>query len=892
MTNNLDELLELLIYYADSIGSKRDHKAGKDMYTCPFCHSGEHGTGSTGAMHIGRGKDGTLLYYCHSCNSGGNIINMYCQHHGITQTRENFSQIIKGLKQDLGLSTVDYQGFKQSYKFRNPVQNEDLTPKTNVDQKDYTKFFNLALQNQGRAIEYLRNVRKIEYAESIAQYFQIGYIPNYAYEWKDNQPSKTTSAIIIPTSQHSYAWRSTTENLKKKSGTVRPLNIEILGNNTKKFIFLVEGEFDLFSILDITNDIQNCEFSAISVNSAGNLPRFLDNQIKANIQKDTTLIIALDNDEKPNLNVEKFIKQGLNIAKKNKIPCIVADVKELYLNQKDSNEALKFNREEFKKALINEVEKAKNLDITQYLADCDKIIDNSKQTQVSTYDWDDVGRIDRAYSFTQNCLRYCKQSNSWYQYDNHLGILRKNLTDRFIDELHRQIKDQLQKELELYKIKDKQNLESDNKTSYAKDFRKEMKSAITEKAFQNTLKGVARHGDTPITLTELDNPTLLNLKDVTLNLITLETHEHTIHDLCTKYVDTELHATLNPEYVAHWNRFISDIMCNDNEMIEFIQRVCGYILEVANKEECFFILYGRTTRNGKSTLLGAISGVLNDYVKTVSSATLSERPTGKEANPEVINLIGAKLITCGELNSETLLNDTLLKSISGNDPQSARNLFSNDILNFKIDGKLFANCNELPPMKNDDLLNSMRIIVIPFDRHFQEHEQNKDLKRLFATPEYKAVILQWILQGYKRYLKYGVKAHLPKKVIRAIEEYHSEANSINAFLNDTTIFERIDRSNYEECVKLDDDGIKKLYPRYIEWCNENGCKPLSSLNFKKQLRKNRLYKKDCQQNGTRYWHCLRSYKLKPSITFTDERNSSNPDRLVAISQRDLERLKK
>ena len=419
-----------------------------------------------------------------------------------------------------------------------------------------------------------------------------------------------------------------------------------------------------------------------------------------------------------------------------------------------------------------------------------------------------------------------------------------------------------------------------------------MKSAITEKAFQNTLKGVARHGDTPITLTELDNPTILNLKDVTLNLITLETHEHTIHDLCTKYVDTELHATLNPEYVAHWNRFISDIMCNDNEMIEFIQRVCGYILEVANKEECFFILYGRTTRNGKSTLLGAISGVLNDYVKTVSSATLSERPTGKEANPEVINLIGAKLITCGELNSETLLNDTLLKSISGNDPQSARNLFSNDILNFKIDGKLFANCNELPPMKNDDLLNSMRIIVIPFDRHFQEHEQNKDLKRLFATPEYKAVILQWILQGYKRYLKYGVKAHLPKKVIRAIEEYHSEANSINAFLNDTTIFERIDRSNYEECVKLDDNGIKALYPKYIEWCVENGCKALSSLNFKKQLRKNRLYKKDCQQNGTRYWHCLRSYKLKPSITFTDERNSSNPDRLVAISQRDLERLKK
>lgn len=366
MNYNLDELLELLIYYADSIGSRRDHKAGKDMYTCPFCHSGEHGIGSTGAMHIGRSKDGKLLYYCHSCNSGGNIVNMYCQYHGITQTRENFPQIINGIRQDLGLSTENYQDFKKSYKFKNPVQNEDLKPQSKVNEKDYTNFFNLALQNQGKAIDYLRNVRKIKYAESIARYFQLGFIPNYAYEWKDNQPHKTTSAIIIPTSQHSYAWRGTTENLKKKSGMVKPLNIEVLNDKSKKYLFLVEGEFDLFSILDITNDIQNCEFSAISVNSAGNLPKFLDNQIKANIQKDTTLIIALDNDEKPNLNVEKFIKQGLNIAKKNKIPCIVADIKELYLNQKDSNEALKFNREEFKKSLINEVEKVKNSNNKNY----------------------------------------------------------------------------------------------------------------------------------------------------------------------------------------------------------------------------------------------------------------------------------------------------------------------------------------------------------------------------------------------------------------------------------------------------------------------------------------------------------------------------------------------
>lgn len=44
----------------------------------------------------------------------------------------------------------------------------------------------------------------------------------------------------------------------------------------------------------------------------------------------------------------------------------MADTKILYLNQKDSNETLKFNREEFKKSLINEIEKVKNSNNENY----------------------------------------------------------------------------------------------------------------------------------------------------------------------------------------------------------------------------------------------------------------------------------------------------------------------------------------------------------------------------------------------------------------------------------------------------------------------------------------------------------------------------------------------
>lgn len=50
-------------------------------------------------------------------------------------------------------------------------------------------------------------------------------------------------------------------------------------------------------------------------------------------------------------------------------------LKPLYLNQNNSNKALKFNREEFKKALINEIEKTKKIDIDTYIKECEEIKD-------------------------------------------------------------------------------------------------------------------------------------------------------------------------------------------------------------------------------------------------------------------------------------------------------------------------------------------------------------------------------------------------------------------------------------------------------------------------------------------------------------------------------------
>ena len=62
-----------------------------------------------------------------------------------------------------------------------------------------------------------------------------------------------------------------------------------------------------------------------------------------------------------------------------------------------------------------------------------------------------------------------------------------------------------------------------------------------------------------------------------------------------------------------WDRFILEIMNDDEAAALFLQKAAGYALCGNPVEDCLFILYGEKTRNGKSTFCNALMGVLWDY---------------------------------------------------------------------------------------------------------------------------------------------------------------------------------------------------------------------------------------------------------------------------------------
>jgi putative DNA primase/helicase len=251
--------------------------------------------------------------------------------------------------------------------------------------------------------------------------------------------------------------------------------------------------------------------------------------------------------------------------------------------------------------------------------------------------------------------------------------------------------------------------------------------------------------------------------------------------------------------------------------------------------ECFFIFYGNTTRNGKSTLSETVAHIMGDYARTVQPQTLSRRPSdGAAASPDMARLKGARLVNMPEPEKGLELNIALIKQLTGGDTYTGRFLNENPV-EFRPEFKIFINTNHLPRTADDTVFTSGRVKLIPFDRHFTAGEQDSGLKKLFRRNANKSAILNWLVDGYRLMLKVGL--NVPPRVEAAIAAYRSEADVFGSFLAECTV----GRDGYRL-------PTSELYAQYAIWAKDNGYRPLNSKNFVGELRRRCDVRKGNQSN--------------------------------------------
>lgn len=336
----------------------------------------------------------------------------------------------------------------------------------------------------------------------------------------------------------------------------------------------------------------------------------------------------------------------------------------------------------------------------------------------------------------------------------------------------------------------------------------------------------------PRSLSGFDNDKrLFNCQNGTFNLATMKLQPHKPSDYLTK-----LSGVFYQEGAVcdRWNQFISEVMQGDDATARFLQKSFGYCLSGETFLECFFILYGSSTRNGKTTTCETISAIMGEYARTVQPETLARRSSdGSSPTPDIARLKGARFLNMPEPERGLELNSALIKQLTGGDTYTGRFLHENPV-EFIPEFKIFINTNHLPRTGDDTMFSSDRVKLIPFERHFSPKEQDTGLKAFFRQQENLSGILNWLIEGYRLLKLEGLT--VPEKVLQATKEYRQETDIVGSFLNETLM--EAEGSRIPTNI---------LYRRYTQWVKDNGYRALNSKNFVGELR--RRY--DIRRDGTR-----------------------------------------
>lgn len=256
----------------------------------------------------------------------------------------------------------------------------------------------------------------------------------------------------------------------------------------------------------------------------------------------------------------------------------------------------------------------------------------------------------------------------------------------------------------------------------------------------------------------------------------LDVLPHAREQLLTKVIPVDYDpAARCPGFIA----FLDRVQPN-REMQRFLQRWFGYSLTGLTAEQKFAFLYG-TGANGKSVLMDLIARIAGDYAASakIESITGKNRRGGGDATPDLIPLIGARLVRTSEPDEGQHLQEGLIKELTGGEPILVRALNENFILVYPI-FKLTISGNHRPEIRGGDDGIWRRVMLVPFDVQIPPAERDPELGAKLWDE--RAGILNWLITGLLDYLTHGLQ--VPDQVIAATQEYREDSDPMATFLTE------------------------------------------------------------------------------------------------------------
>lgn len=247
----------------------------------------------------------------------------------------------------------------------------------------------------------------------------------------------------------------------------------------------------------------------------------------------------------------------------------------------------------------------------------------------------------------------------------------------------------------------------------------------------------------------------------------------------------------------NWTKALSEIYSGNEDIVRFVQRLCGYALIGEVREHIIAVFSGRG-RNGKgSIIVGMLSHILGSLAEPIPPEMLLNqgyKQTSASPTPDIMSLRGLRIAFASETDEHARFSPGRVKWLTGGDKLVGRNPHDKYPTTFNPTHTLFLLTNHEPHAPGDDYAFWRRVLVIPHEISFVDGEPHEDYERKadLDLPEKlraeAAGILAWMVEGCLMYQKEGLNP--PGIIKRAVAKYQRREDLLADFIEACCIKEK------------------------------------------------------------------------------------------------------
>ncbi|MQB77349.1 DNA primase family protein [Limosilactobacillus reuteri] len=266
---------------------------------------------------------------------------------------------------------------------------------------------------------------------------------------------------------------------------------------------------------------------------------------------------------------------------------------------------------------------------------------------------------------------------------------------------------------------------------------------------------------------------------------------------------------------------------------KLIKQYIGYLFYRTNETWQTFVILLAEGGDGKSTFFNW----LNDVIGSENTSSVELEKLAIDNNRfSLSSLVGMSLNYDADITNALIKKPEKIKKITGNDyvdvEEKGKNAYK-----AKLFVKLMFAGNDLPSFTDTTAGFKRRAIIIPFHKisDFRERYSLKKIYQEIPSFTYKCLKAFWEVHDKK-------ELGIPSNMKKLVDNWSGANNHVIEFLEDYCIVEEGARE-------------KKVYVygAYKNFCNDNGYKPLSSVQFTKELERldtePRIIDKQAKING-------------------------------------------